>query len=257
MTPSTNGHSTGQQQVHVLQLYPRDMNIYGDYGNALVLKRRLEWYGYEPVMHSYDPGDDMPEHADILIGGGGQDSGQDRIHHDLLQRADQLRQWAEDGIPMLMICGLYQLFGHYFETRSGTRIEGIGVLDVTTYGTGTRLIGNVVAESEEFGRIIGYENHSGQTYLGDRVRPLAQVTTGEGNNQQDSHEGARYHHVIGSYLHGSLLPKNPAVADFLISTAVQRRWGHSLSEFDPPSVAGMPLQQLTESARITAASRPR
>ncbi|WP_022872669.1 type 1 glutamine amidotransferase [Nesterenkonia alba] len=243
--------------VHVVQLYPRDMNIYGDFGNALVLKQRLAWYGYEPVMHSYDPGDEFPEQADILIGGGGQDSGQDTIQADLLECGDRLRALAEAGTPMLMICGLYQLFGHYFQTRSGSRIQGIGVLDVTTYGTDERLIGNVVVESEEFGRIIGYENHSGQTRLGAEVQPLGRVSKGAGNDADSGYEGARWRNVLGSYLHGALLPKNPAVADFLIATAVQRRYGDSLGALDAPQLGPVSLTELTEKARVTAASRPR
>ncbi|WP_300344034.1 glutamine amidotransferase [Nesterenkonia sp.] len=249
--------SRSTQQIHVVQLYPRDMNIYGDYGNALVLQRRIAWYGYEPVMHSYDPGDEFPAHADILIGGGGQDSGQDRIQQDLLSIGERLHSLAEAGTPMLMICGLYQLFGHYFETRQGRRIQGIGLLDVTTYGTDTRLIGNVVAESDQFGQIIGYENHSGQTYLGDDAQPLARVVTGEGNNEQDPHEGARHRNVLGSYLHGSLLPKNPAVADFLIAAAVQQKFGDSLGDLQAPDTAPVSLTELTEKARRSAASRPR
>lgn len=245
------------KQIRVLQLYPRDMNIYGDYGNALVLKRRLQWYGYEPVMLTYDPGETFPEAPDVLIGGGGQDSGQDRIQQDLLIIGERLRALAEQDVPMLMICGLYQLFGHFFETREGSRISGIGILDAETYGTDSRLIGNVVAESSEFGRIIGYENHSGQTYLGAQTTPLARVTTGEGNNQRDEHEGARYRNVLGSYLHGALLPKNPAIADFLIGTAVEQRFGEKLPELSAPSSAPLSLNALTDQARRTASSRPR
>ncbi|GFZ87947.1 type 1 glutamine amidotransferase [Nesterenkonia alkaliphila] len=245
------------KQIRVLQLYPRDMNIYGDYGNTLVLQRRLQWYGYEPVMLSYNPGEEFPTDPDILIGGGGQDSGQDRIQADLLGIGERLHALAEQQVPMLMICGLYQLFGHFFETRAGRRIQGIGILDVETYGTDKRLIGNVVAESDEFGTVIGYENHSGQTYLGDDAAPLAAVTTGEGNNQRDAHEGARQHNVLGSYLHGSLLPKNPAIADFLISTAVQQKFGEQLGELASPASSPLPLQALTERARQTASSRPR
>lgn len=247
----------GADEIHILQLYPRDMNIYGDYGNALVLSQRLRWYGYTPVMHSYDPGDELPDQVDLVIGGGGQDSGQDKIQQDLLTRADTLTRWAEEGVPMLVICGMYQLFGHHFDTREGSRITGIGILDVTTVGTDTRLIGNVVAESEEFGTIVGYENHSGQTTLGPQASPLARVTTGEGNNEQDPYEGARYQHVIGSYLHGSLLPKNPAIADYLLATAVRRRHGNDLPAIAAPSVAGAPLEQVTASARRTATARPR
>ncbi len=213
------------REVHVLQLYPRDMNIYGDNGNALVVKRRLERYGYTPVMHEYNPEDAFPDVVDIVIGGGGQDSGQGRIQDDLQKIGPRLRELADDGTPMLVICGLYQLFGRHFDTASGERISGIGILDVETRATNTRLIGNVVCTSPEFGEVLGYENHSGQTFLGDAAQPFAAVVSGEGNNAEAPFEGARYKNVIGSYLHGSVLPKNPAVADFLIRTAVEKRYG--------------------------------
>ncbi|WP_218221068.1 type 1 glutamine amidotransferase [Nesterenkonia sp. Act20] len=243
--------------IHVLQLYPRDMNIYGDFGNALVLTRRLQWRGYEPILHSYDPEDEFPEEVDLLIGGGGQDSGQDKIQQDLLRLGDRLHELTERNTPMLMICGLYQLFGHSFRTREGREIKGIGVLDLHTEGTDTRLIGNVVAESGQFGEILGYENHSGQTYLGEGVQPLARVTKGEGNNARDSHEGARYKNVLGSYLHGSLLPKNPAIADFLIATAVQNRYGEDVQPAIEPAGSAQPIDELTRQARMHATKRPR
>ncbi|MCH8563466.1 glutamine amidotransferase [Nesterenkonia sp. YGD6] len=243
--------------IHVLQLYPRDMNIYGDFGNALVLQRRLQWRGYEPILHSYDPEDEFPEQVDIVIGGGGQDSGQDKIQQDLLRIGDKLHALAEDGTPMLMICGLYQLFGHSFRTREGREIKGVGLLDLRTEGTDTRLIGNVVAESKEFGEILGYENHSGQTYLGPEVQPLARVTKGEGNNARDSHEGARRKNIVGSYLHGSLLPKNPAIADFLIAQAVQNRYAETIQPQIDPAGSAQPIDELTRKARTTATRRPR
>lgn len=225
------------------------MNIYGDNGNVLTVQRRLEWYGYSPVLHEYNPGDSFPAEVDMILGGGGQDSGQGKIQDDLHRISATLQKLADNGMPMLMICGLYQLFGHFFATHDGTRIEGIGILDIETYGKDERLIGNIITTSDEFGDIIGYENHSGQTYLGENAMPLATVRLGAGNNLEDSHEGARYHHVIGSYLHGSLLPKNPAIADYLIRQAVIRKYG----EF-----AAMPIDdRLTERARQQAMKRPR
>ena len=240
---------SGDKTIHLLQLYPKDMNIYGDNGNALTVQRRLEWYGYTPILHEYNPGDPFPNEVDILLGGGGQDSGQGKIQDDLHRIGATLQKLADDDVPMLMICGLYQLFGHFFATRDGTRIEGIGILDVETYGKDERLIGNIITNSDEFGDIVGYENHSGQTYLGEHATPLATVRLGAGNNLEDSHEGARYRHVIGSYLHGSLLPKNPAITDYLIRHAATRKYG----EF-----AAMPIDdRLTERARAQAMKRPR
>lgn len=241
--------SSAKKTIDILQLYPNDMNIYGDNGNVLVVQRRLERYGYKPVIHSYNPGDKFPEKVDMVIGGGGQDSGQQIVQADLQKIGSKLKKLADAGVPMLMICGLYQLFGHFFETREGVKIKGIGILDIKTYGKDERLIGNIITESSEFGKIIGYENHSGQTYLGPKATPLATVQLGAGNNLEDGHEGARYRNVIGSYLHGSLLPKNPAIADFLIRTAATNRYGEFVA---------MPIDdRLTERAREQAMKRPR
>jgi len=225
------------------------MNIYGDWGNVLTVKRRLEWHGFNVTLLEYNQGDDFPENADIVMGGGGQDSGQDSIQVDLLKIGPTLQKMADDGTPMLMICGLYQLFGKFFKTQDGHVIEGIGLLDIETHAGPERLIGNIVTKNNQFGDIIGYENHSGQTYLGKDVEPLGKVIKGAGNNGQDDTEGARYKNVIATYMHGSLLPKNPAIADFLIEKAVQKKYG----EFTP-SVIDDRFAQL---AREAALKRPR
>ncbi|WP_323961677.1 glutamine amidotransferase [Arthrobacter sp. JZ12] len=245
----THDAPTSKGTIRILQLYPRDMNIYGDWGNVLVLKQRLAWHGYEAEVLEHNAGDAFQEDVDILIGGGGQDSGQVVIQEDLQANAARLRRLAEDGAPMLVICGLYQLFGKFFKTHDGMLIPGIGILDIETHGGSERLIGNVVANSEEFGEIHGYENHSGQTYLGPGVRPLATVTKGEGNNSSEDHEGARYRNIVASYLHGSLLPKNPAIADFLIREAAIRKYG----SFEPGNLD----DSLAELARKHAGARPR
>lgn len=241
--------SNTPKPITILQLYPRDMNIYGDQGNVQVLTRRLEWYGYTPKIVTYNPGDTLPKNVDIVIGGGGQDSGQEKIHTDLLKIGPVLKKWADDGVPMLMVCGLYQLFGHFFQTLNNIRLEGIGILDVTTYGTTERLIGNTILESATFGEIIGYENHSGQTFLGENAQPLADVIKGAGNNAKDGNEGAVYKNVIGTYLHGSLLPKNPKLADFFIKTAAMRRYGSFSNDLIDDMFADL--------AREVARERPR
>lgn len=235
--------------LSILQLYPKDMNIYGDWGNVVTVLRRAQWHGYTPKLYEYNQGDKIPEDIDIVIGGGGQDSGQDKIQADLLAIGPQLKKLADDGTPMLVICGLYQLFGHFFRTSEGQEIKGIGVFDIETHGGPERMIGNIVTHSDQFGDIIGYENHSGQTFLGKSTEPLGKVIKGAGNNGQDDYEGARYKNVVGSYLHGSLLPKNPAIADWLIEVAAQRRYG----EFTPTVIE----DRFAQEARVTAASRPR
>ena len=235
--------------ITVLNLYSHDMNIYGDYGNVLTLQRRLEWYGYTPQVIEYNRGDKFPDNIDIIVGGGGQDSGQNKIQADLLTIGPKLKELADKGTPMLVICGLYQLFGKFFKTSSDEIIEGIGLFDIETYGKSERLIGNIITHSKQFGDIVGYENHSGQTFLGHKVAALGIVRLGAGNNTTDISEGARYKNVIGSYIHGSLLPKNPEVADFLIGQAVMNKYG----EFN-----GSPINDnLTQLARNFALKRPR
>jgi CobQ-like glutamine amidotransferase family enzyme len=238
-----------KKTIHILQLYPNDMNIYGDWGNVLTIKRRLQWHGYEPVLTEYNQGDRFPGQVDIVLGGGGQDSGQNLIASDLQKIGPHLKKLADDNTPMLVICGLYQLFGRFFKTLDGTVIQGIGLFDIETHAGNERMIGNIVTKSTEFGNIIGYENHSGQTFLGKDVRPLGLVQKGGGNNGHDATEGTCYRNVIGSYLHGSLLPKNPALADFLIDKAVTKRYG----EFTPTVVD----DRFAELAREIAAKRPR
>ena len=235
--------------ISLLHLYPRDMNIYGDWGNVLTLKRRLEWHGYKPKLLAYNPGDTFPKNVDLIVGGGGQDAGQDKVHTDLLSIGGTLHDLARADVPMLVICGMYQLFGKFFKAQDGHIIEGIGLLNIETHAGPERIIGNIVVKSHEFGDIIGYENHSGQTFLGKDVSPLGRVIKGGGNNGQDATEGARYHSVIATYLHGSLLPKNPKITDYLIEKAAVRRYG----EFTPTVID----DRFADLARSTALKRPR
>jgi CobQ-like glutamine amidotransferase family enzyme len=150
---------------------------------------------------------------------------------------------------MLMVCGMYQLFGKFFHITPEKILEGINILDVETYAKSERLIGNIVTHNELFGDIIGYENHSGQTFLGNNAKPFGEVRFGAGNNTEDVSEGARYKNVIGTYMHGSILPKNPQVADFLIQTAVTKRYG----EFSHDIID----DQFADLARAAARKRPR
>ena len=244
--------------LKIVWLYAKNMNIYGDYGNILALQERAKLRGIKTEIVKYNPGDEFPADADIVIGGGGQDSGQSQVQDDLLKIAPILRKLAKKGTPMLMICGLYQLFGDFFETQMGAKIQGIGVFQgVKTYGGEQRLIGNIVEESAEFGEIIGYENHSGQTYLSNENQPLARVKKGEGNNLVGDHEGARYQNVIGTYLHGALLPKNPAITDFLLAESCQNQ-GEKLPEISAEQHEKFAkLERITDLARKNAKKRPR
>lgn len=232
----------------LVHLYPQQMNIYGDWGNVLTLVQRAAWHGYDMTIHQHQPGAQLPAMVDIVIGGGGQDSGQGRIQDDLLQHGPELKQRADQYVPMLVICGLYQLFGHFFQTKDGQQIRGIGLFDIETYGGDRRMIGNIVTRTA-FGDMVGYENHSGMTLLGDAQKPLGTVIKGDGNNGQDKTEGATYKRVFGSYLHGSLLPKNPVFADALIEYAAIHRYG----SFEP----GIIDDHFANEARRVAINRPR
>lgn len=234
--------------IRVLHLYPREMNIYGDWGNVLTILRRAEWHGYKTELVQHHPGKPFPKDIDIIIGGGGQDSGQTVVKEDLLNIADDLRALADDNVPMLMICGLYQLFGRFFKTADGEEIPGIGIFKMETHAGPTRLIGNVVTQTP-FGELIGYENHSGLTVLDDDQPALGLVKKGAGNNMTDKTEGAIYKCVFGSYLHGSLLPKNPGFADSLIEAAAFRKFGG----FEPAIIE----DSFAIKARQYAKKRPR
>ena len=234
--------------IKILHLYPEQMNIYGDWGNVLTLKKRSEWHGYNAEVIPYNPNTVFPTDVDIVVGGGGQDSGQDVIQDDLLRIGDSIKKLADHKVPMLMICGLYQLFGHFFQTKDGKRIQGIGLFDIETYAGDKRMIGNIVTVTD-FGQIVGYENHSGMTVLSDSQQAFGTVLKGDGNNGKDKTEGAVYKNVYGSYMHGSLLPKNPVFADMLIETAVTKRYGSFESQIIDDRFA--------EAARAIARDRPR
>jgi CobQ-like glutamine amidotransferase family enzyme len=233
----------------LVHLYPREMNIYGDTGNVLVLRRRLDWRGIEAKIVAVAIGDPLPEDADIVLGGGGQDAAQGDIGADFAARGPQLRAMAEDGVVMLAICGTYQMLGHEFVTQEGRSIPGVGVLDVITRGQGERLIGNNYVDTSGAGRLVGYENHSGLTELGSGVIPLGSTQSGRGNNGRDRTEGAVRANVIGTYLHGPVLAKSPRFADDLIRRALLRRGMDADLE---------PLEDgLCERAAAVAVGRPR
>jgi lipid II isoglutaminyl synthase (glutamine-hydrolysing) len=233
----------------LVHLYPREMNIYGDTGNVLVLRRRLQWRGLPSRIVPVSVGDPLPNDADIVLGGGGQDAAQGEIGADFAARAEQLRAMADDGVVMLAICGTYQMLGHEFRTQEGRSIAGVGVLDIVTIGQRERLIGNNYVDTEDAGRLVGYENHSGLTELGSGVRPLGSTQSGRGNNGRDRTEGAVRDNVIGTYLHGPVLAKSPQFADDLLRRAYARR-GDAV-ELDPVD------DTLSEQAARVAVSRPR
>lgn len=248
------------RQLRLVQLYPNAMNIYGDNGNAQILRRRAELYGYEALMGEYNSYADRETLllADLVVGGGGQDSGQRAILGDLARIKPELLKMAENKVPMLMICGLYQLFGHYFQTKDGDKMPGIGLFDMVTIGSDKRLIGNAIINTDDFGELIGYENHSGLTTLGDNQASLGRVVKGYGNDGQSGIEGAIKYATVGTYLHGPVLSKNSWLADWLISRAAERKYGDGklMSADDEARKQLAELAKLTDHARTIAQSRP-
>ncbi|OPY58141.1 MAG: cobyric acid synthase [Pelotomaculum sp. PtaU1.Bin035] len=212
--------------ISVCHLYPDLLNLYGDRGNVIAFRRRCQWRGIPVSVREISLYDtiDFKEHDFVFIGGGS-DREQNLIAADLMKRKEGFKEAIEEGLVILAICGGYQLLGQYYLTRDGETIPGLGVMDFITRAGDKRLVGNVVIEMDIGGlsvKVAGFENHSGQTYLGDCM-PLGKVLSGNGNNGADSLEGVRYKNVFCSYLHGPLLPKNPRLTDHLISIALERR----------------------------------
>jgi CobQ-like glutamine amidotransferase family enzyme len=229
-------------KLNICHMYPDLLDLYGDRGNILALAARCRWRGIEPVIQQVSLGED-PDFMgmDILFLGGGSDREQSLLVQDLLRRDNDLRSAVENGLVVLSICGGYQMLGKYYQTAGGEKIQGLGILDVWTIAGAKRLIGNVIVKLDEntlninyetvqesspaakLKTLVGFENHSGKTFLGEGVRPLGKTLVGHGNNGEDGGEGVRYRNVFGTYLHGPLLPKNPHFTDLLLELAVQRR----------------------------------
>ena len=220
--------------LNICHLYPDVLNLYGDRGNTLTLQRRCQWRGIEAYVTGLGIGQQADfSQFDLFFIGGGQDFEQGTLLDDLgRDRADgkaaQLKAAIEDDVPVLAICGGYQLLGDYYLTHTGERCDFIGAIPFHTIGANERMIGNVlfVADSVPGApEVVGFENHSGKTYLSEGLTPLGHVVSGFGNNGEDGTEGLRYRNVMATYSHGPLLPKNPAIADELIVLALQRKYG--------------------------------
>ncbi len=223
-------------EVRICYLYPEMMSLYGDRGNVLALVRRAEWRGIAVVVEEVGVGEATDfSRYDIAFVGGGQDREQALIAEDFARRKrEDLLAAVEEGLPLLAVCGGYQLLGRFYRTADGQELPGVGLFDAWTVAGAPRLIGNVVVESDLFPEgprtIVGFENHAGRTYLGAGAKPLGRVVVGHGNNGEDGWEGAVYKNAVGTYLHGPLLPKNPALADWLLRAALARRYGREDAE---------------------------
>ena len=250
---------TAERVVRIVTLYPAVMNVYADRGNLIALRARCRELGIGCEVVATGIGDALPVEADLVLIGGAQDREQRRIAADLAVRGEQLRAWVEADTAVLAVCGGFQMFGHGYRAGDGEELPGAAVFDVTTVAPGRgweRCIGDVLANSdlEGVGELVGFENHGGRTYLGPDARPLARVLRGFGNNGDDGTEGAVYRQAVGTYLHGSLLPKNPALTDHLLRAALRHRYG----EAGPlPPVAGGWAERAHAEAAAVARERGR
>ena len=215
--------------LRIAHLYADEMNIYGDRGNILTLRKRAEWRGIPVEIRTIGrgPAPDLSD-IDLIFWGGGQDRDQELVFKDAAaHKVDAIRAAIDGGAVVLAVCGGYQLLGEYYVTADGKRLPGLGLVDLHTVPGSRRNIGNIVIETANLGlqppTLVGFENHSGKTYLGPGLSPLGRVLRGAGNNGEDGTEGVAAGNVFGTYLHGSLLPKNPHFADLLVARALQRQ----------------------------------
>lgn len=213
-------------EINICHLYPDLLNVYGDIGNILILKHRAEKRGINVIIRNVSIGDAFnPEDFDIVFFGGGQDYEQSIVSKDLVETKKQgITDYIESGKVFICICGGYQLLGKTYETSTGEILEGLGILDIYTKASNERLIGNSIIYNEFFNETyVGFENHSGKTYIGD-LNPLGIVKYGFGNNGEDKKEGCVYKNTFCTYFHGSLLSKNPELTDRLLSLAIKNKY---------------------------------
>ncbi|MBQ9517081.1 MAG: glutamine amidotransferase [Eubacterium sp.] len=213
--------------IKIAHLYPDMLNLYGDRGNIIALTERMNARGIEVQTDAITMGKTFnADDYDILFIGGGQDFEQDVLLDDLKKGKDvQIHNAIESGKVMLAICGGYQMLGKYYKTYDGKMLEYMGALDFYTEGKPERMIGNYAYKTKEGIEVVGFENHSGRTYLGESVEPLGKMIKGYGNNGEDGTEGVRYKNTFGTYSHGPVLPKNPKFADLLIAKALENKYG--------------------------------
>lgn len=215
--------------IKIAHLYPDMLNLYGDRGNIIALTQRMTARGIEVHTDAIAMGKSFnADDYDILFIGGGQDFEQDVLLDDLKKGKDaEIKRAVNNGTVMLAICGGYQMLGKYYKTYDGKMLEYIGAIDFYTEGKEERMIGNYAFKTKEGIEVVGFENHSGRTYLGSSVEPLGKIIKGCGNNGEDGTEGVRYKNTFGTYSHGPILPKNPDFADLLISKALENKYGKS------------------------------
>jgi lipid II isoglutaminyl synthase (glutamine-hydrolysing) len=219
-------------KIVVAHLYPDYLNIYADRGNIAVLTRRAAWRGHELEVRAVSIGDPFPLDTDLFYVGGGQDREQALVAEDVARRAGELREAVAAGVAGLAVCGGYQLLGRSYRDVGGAELPGAGILPLETVAGERRMIGDVLLDCGDGRTLAGFENHAGRTILDAGAEPLGRVVHGFGNDGVSGFEGCRAGRVVGTYLHGPLLPRNPWLADALLEQALGRRTGEEI-RFEP------------------------
>lgn len=216
---------TGEMSITIGHLYPDLLNLYGDRGNIACLIQRCKWRGIEASAVEINTDDEVDfSKFDIVLLGGGSDREQRIVCQNLLKIREDFQNYVENDGVVIAVCGGYQLLGRYYKTDDGL-IKGLGLVDMYTEQGEDRLIENIVLQSELCDMpVVGFENHGGRTYINDN-KPFGKVLYGHGNDGESGYEGIVYKNVIGTYLHGPLLPKNPQISDWLIQKALERKYG--------------------------------
>lgn len=214
-------------ELNICHLYPDLLNVYGDVGNILILKHRAEKRGIKVNVFNISINDDFNcDDMDIVFFGGGQDYEQSIVSKDLTEnKKDSLRTYVEKGKVLIAICGGYQLLGKYYMAPNGEKLDGLGILNIYTEGGDTRFIGNTIIYNQKYNETyVGFENHSGRTYI-NNLEPLGKCINGFGNNGEDGFEGCTYKNTFCTYFHGSLLSKNPELADRILKISLEQKYG--------------------------------
>jgi CobQ-like glutamine amidotransferase family enzyme len=234
--------------VVIVHLYPDLLLSYGDRGNVTTLAKRAEWRGFTVRVEDVTRSEPIPRDARLILIGGGSDSLQSAVATDLAGRRSEFEAALEEGAVVFAICGGYQLLGHRYIDPAGDALEGVGLLDIETFAGTERIVGRVTGQGSlhvvRF-RVSGFENHAGRTFLGSKAVPLMSVPEGQGNNARDRTEGAVQGRVIGTYLHGPVLPSSPGLADALLSKALE------------PWTGGAPLEPLDDTLENAASESAR
>jgi hypothetical protein len=222
-------------KLNIVHLYPDLLNLYADRGNIRTLEHYSKKINIEVHVSHVSLGDQFPDSCDLIIIGGGQDKEQKKVAKDLLRHSHKIISLIDNNVPVLAVCGGYQLFGKSYKISDKITLKGLGVFDcvsIAATGIENRLTGDVLLKTDgEFGTIVGFENHSARTYLGPTAHPLGFIASGFGNNGVDGTEGIMYKNAIGTYLHGPILPRNEKLTLFLLKKALAN-YSIDLNKFD-------------------------